>query len=1018
MKLNVVKTLSGEVLGHLSFLELIAILTGSTETNPTVHQDLSVVGETHKYSNKTRIEEARTLGKGERYGDLKKQSYCFLPAVAELPIGSKIKSEFLSANDLDYHDIDFPANAISPKNLEDFKKLVADILKPIVVSKSFGGNGLSILFHIKNKAAILNNIVNKSERDQVYTAYKEKFQIECTRKIKEALRFKNYTCALFELENIFDPACTNLGRKNVLSYDKTAVITPNNSNLYEFSLEGIAVKQHKAYKQVGEIKNRAFAEKLVWSYFNNNWATLEQLKDDRLHYRKHIVSAATYFNYRGIPAAVVADVLAKFIPTVKEANVIFSERGYDFICNEIQEWQDYYSHQTGIQAYDDVFMPYIPEDKMEIIKVPKGEKIAKYLPKDILDGKKLLIAPTGSGKTYGILSLIRELKKTATFAVPTISLGRNVVEQYGLGQHFDIENVDGELFNPKKNDVAVVCYQGIKSFMDKHVLFFGGETHSLIVDEFHNAITTDYNDDLREVSGLALNGGIDNFLAITATPTDCTLYNKFDKIYKIEVESSNVKSIQQIIVGGKLTLTEAVAARAIKAKEDGFELVHLYCRSVGEKLEQIDGIVDKATEGKCVIKRINSTLKNNADVNRIVSQGDLTGVDFLITTDSVRDGVSFTGSNKKVKLIVVGNQMTPMDIEQMSARHRGCDVYVERIITEQTGKNAQAVTKLELLDGVRDMAVSKVEHVNAQIRVDGSEVAAYQSKQDKSVRINEICGQSFATIDEMGVSYEFQKRLDSIIVSNNEIYKNTCEAYGFVVLPDLIYNEAIGSDLKEAGLTAKASARAEKELALIEILDEYADKTAEYIENEIKEYEYQLHARSYNNIATLIELKKVYGEDRGYIEKFLEIADGTRKHTVIREQAKAYKGLKENFKGATIKARAYLDKFLDKHFEQVNNGEKENLVTYKEMVKLANGFTTILDGKKVAEKNLKPFSVIMSEMRRYFDFTQRKNKTYKIHTKTYQGIDFGKLFAEGRVEAKYAVELAPTEEYTAFTAFE
>lgn len=124
--------------------------------------------------------------------------------------------------------------------------------------------------------------------------------------------------------------------------------------------------------------------------------------------------------------------------------------------------------------------PFIDSNKREVIKLPEGEKLTAGLSIDQAFDK-ILIAPTGSGKTY----LVNTCKDWIIIVCPTTALCQNVSDEYrayyfNAKEQYDFDN---DMENLSRRFIAVT-YDSFQKLTG----FLGANTNKfrVFIDESHN----------------------------------------------------------------------------------------------------------------------------------------------------------------------------------------------------------------------------------------------------------------------------------------------------------------------------------------------------------------------------------------------------------------------------------------------------------------------------------------------------------------------------------------------------
>ena len=136
-------------------------------------------------------------------------------------------------------------------------------------------------------------------------------------------------------------------------------------------------------------------------------------------------------------------------------------------------------------------IPTLPESMVDSLKLPEGTQLRDYqvdcLKKCIAAGRGIIQAPTASGKTVVIASLVKLYARKTLIIVNRKSLAEQIkdrLERYGLGK---IDIVHSEHMDFEDRDVCVCLVQSIGQ-IEKYL----GTYDMLIADEVHFAKAKSY----------------------------------------------------------------------------------------------------------------------------------------------------------------------------------------------------------------------------------------------------------------------------------------------------------------------------------------------------------------------------------------------------------------------------------------------------------------------------------------------------------------------------------------------
>lgn len=309
------------------------------------------------------------------------------------------------------------------------------------------------------------------------------------------------------------------------------------------------------------------------------------------------------------------------------------------------------------------------------------------------NGIKLVIAPTGSGKSFSLLSRAKEMVKQqdckVILALPSRALTAQVARQKGI-----CAMMAGDKVNPQ---AKIICTTYEKMFEVEDYILKQRAANSrqrivVLLDEAHLMVTQHLlrNKSIRGMIRCIEHKLFDNVLLITATPKplslfrcdciiDCQEVNKMPAIEKIEI--LEVDSISEYL------------KNLDYSKE--FPFVRLNSK---KKIEQL---INEMPQN---IVKITSEDKNSKAFRDIIdnSRIDCVTGDGLFCTSVIEAGVNVEDydENKIVPMAVFedGNSLSCDDIEQFlnRIRRKGCKyVKTARVILKKTKERESKVSLLD-----------------------------------------------------------------------------------------------------------------------------------------------------------------------------------------------------------------------------------------------------------------------------------------------------------------------------------
>lgn len=173
---------------------------------------------------------------------------------------------------------------------------------------------------------------------------------------------------------------------------------------------------------------------------------------------------------------------------------------------------------------------YISEKQSGVINIIAGAKGGET---------HLLISPTGSGKSYTIINLLKNFNVKSLFILPNSANVEQAMKEYNIYGAFGDLSAKEAI---KKGNVVVMTWDKVSQLTDIDL-----SEHIIIIDEIHQTYTDTYRNKvikgLYEVSNRC-KGRID----ITATPNklDFNIYNYITEYQQLEQTNYNVKIYNDI----------------------------------------------------------------------------------------------------------------------------------------------------------------------------------------------------------------------------------------------------------------------------------------------------------------------------------------------------------------------------------------------------------------------------------------------------------------------------------------
>lgn len=255
----------------------------------------------------------------------------------------------------------------------------------------------------------------------------------------------------------------------------------------------------------------------------------------------------------------------------------------------------------------------------------------------------LLIAPTGSGKTYSIINILKKYKYKAIFILPNSANVEQVMSEYNIPGAYDKLSATDAM---EKDNVVVMTWDKVSKLTEADL-----SEYIIIIDEIHQTYTDTYRK--KAIKGLydvskKFKGRID----ITATPNklDFEIYNYITEYKQKEQTKYNVK------------LYNGIDTKMIIDILNNSNNSSLLMNDTKE-LKYISTMINKKSDVITSDTKETSQLYNN-----IMTRSDMGDFKVLLNTTTIVAGVNI--KNPNVSDIIVSNTKDLGTIKQYIARFR------------------------------------------------------------------------------------------------------------------------------------------------------------------------------------------------------------------------------------------------------------------------------------------------------------------------------------------------------------
>lgn len=434
----------------------------------------------------------------------------------------------------------------------------------------------------------------------------------------------------------------------------------------------------------------------------------------------------------------------------------------------------------------------------------------------------LLIAPTGSGKTYSIINILKKYKYKAIFILPNSANVEQVMSEYNIPGAYDKLSATDAM---EKDNVVVMTWDKVSKLTEADL-----SEYIIIIDEIHQTYTDTYRK--KAIKGLydvskKFKGRID----ITATPNklDFEIYNYITEYKQKEQTKYNVK------------LYNGIDTKMIIDILNNSNNSSLLMNDTKE-LKYISTMINKKSDVITSDTKETSQLYNN-----IMTRSDMGDFKVLLNTTTIVAGVNI--KNPNVSDIIVSNIKDLGTIKQYVARFRDlkevnihifnnyqeeCKIYdIEWLVNEN-------ISKASILKDAYNVACNgntEFSTLGLNINPINLDTNVYFNRDINNYEIDSVYIRS-----QVYSKYYNSRTLESFKVLLEEYFENI----------EIVYNIKADEDIKRDKDIYKHELKLSKEEA-IDNLEKYKDILIGY--DEIKK------SKLSSNLKEYLKINSLYVED-------------------------------------------------------------------------------------------------------------------------------------------------------------
>lgn len=267
----------------------------------------------------------------------------------------------------------------------------------------------------------------------------------------------------------------------------------------------------------------------------------------------------------------------------------------------------------------------------------------------------LLVAPTGSGKSYTFINTLKEFNVKALFVLPNASNVQQAMEEYDIPGAYDTISACTEI---SKGNVIAMTWNKVAQLKDVDL-----SDYIILIDEIHQTFTDNYRKDA--ITGLyqmidKCKGRID--ITATATILDTSIYSYIVE-YKQSIQTEyNVKMYDRFNVDTAIRIVNSSNKSAMLMNDTNI-------------LKFISESTFKNSEV------VTSSVKSSSKLyDNVISKSNMGNYEVLLNTSVIVAGVNI--NEKCVTDIIVAGIKDIGTIKQYVARFRGLEKVNVHIFNE------------------------------------------------------------------------------------------------------------------------------------------------------------------------------------------------------------------------------------------------------------------------------------------------------------------------------------------------
>lgn len=658
-------------------------------------------------------------------------------------------------------------------DVEEVKKSIASIPCVKAVWASLSGKGIGGIFYAKSESV---------GHFRAFTAKLKALGLEGDKAVKDVT-----------------------SRANVLAHDPKAIIKNEKDVIVleeELELQYFSNSIRQSDKKIVTTVSGSKAHKIAYTYTVGKG--LSYVSGERCAF---ITTYVALMNQFGVDFNSMSTEIAKQHP--------------DFDLDRAQDIYNRYGSQFGTKSTEPIAYRTAEKNCNRTLVINQGQTLSDLglTKKDVVG--KMLVSPTGSGKTY----FISKLEGKKVVVVPSQKLSDELAIKY-----------NGKVFNQYSKSVAqedsliFVTYASYVNLLN----YINISEFDVYLDEAHNLTTSAsrsfMHKELDNVLNSLISGNQKTVTLLTATP----IRNAHPYLLGFEqvVVKSNVVKVKEFALVRTTDRVKLMQDVFAKAKQDN-KFVAVLLNNTRELLESYTNAL-KAYN----LQVFNASKKSEDYFVELITTGNIdANTDGFFSTTVLKEGNSFLLSGKKEVVVVIVGKFGADEIEQFAARFRNADKVNVIVLRAADYEDRNAY-----FDGFRDESelISAAEFNAKYFNESKFSTNPYGVKMTKNLNaiqetfVRENTEGEYE-VDYLVISNFIYEREKSAAWNNTDFFVSKMAQYGWSFKGVTTYTLELTEEEKtiqaESNKASKEARQAKADVIVAKIKSEGLDKNAELVNN-------------------------------------------------------------------------------------------------------------------------------------------------------------------------------------------